>query len=327
MVIESRVWGVETVADPLVRALLETPEMERLKDIDSAGYLWPFIPGYRYSRWEHSVGVYLLLKRYHAPREEQIAGLLHDVSHTAFSHCVDYVYAHGDGAEQNFQDLNHETYLRRSGLPALLAAHELTLEAVVDDSRHPLKENNLPDLCADRIDYSFLALVVMQEISSAEKEALRAALRVENQQWVFADYELARRFAELFRLVNQKYFSGVASAVMFAAMGGYLRQGLTQGYLTEADLYTTDRLVLDKLAPYHAQDAELRKYWARLNAPTPYVTDAENYETRVVCKSRLVDPWCWRAGQLTRVSTVDPEWGETLRREKEPRRYDLRWED
>ena len=34
----------------------------------------------------------LLIKKLGGSVEEQIAGLLHDVSHTAFSHVIDYVF-------------------------------------------------------------------------------------------------------------------------------------------------------------------------------------------------------------------------------------------
>ena len=53
--------------------------MTRLKDIDQAGYrpLWAkpaAWPEADYSRFGHSVGVYLLLRRYGAPLAEQVAG-------------------------------------------------------------------------------------------------------------------------------------------------------------------------------------------------------------------------------------------------------------
>lgn len=47
-------------------------------------------------RYDHSVGVMLLIRMLGGTLEEQIAGLLHDVSHTAFSHVADYVFENRD---------------------------------------------------------------------------------------------------------------------------------------------------------------------------------------------------------------------------------------
>jgi len=50
------------------------------------------------TRFDHSVGVMLLIRKLGAGSspasallKEQVAALLHDVSHTAFSHVIDYV--------------------------------------------------------------------------------------------------------------------------------------------------------------------------------------------------------------------------------------------
>ncbi len=79
-----RVYGKVTIDDPNVVALISTPTFERLKGIKQAGpsaYAFPFK---QVTRWEHSLGVYHLLRRLGADRREQVAGLLHDISHTAF---------------------------------------------------------------------------------------------------------------------------------------------------------------------------------------------------------------------------------------------------
>ena len=88
------VYGMIQIDDPAVRALIASPSLQRLKEIDQAGFLTPFRPEEdKITRFEHSVGVYVLLKLYGASLEEQVSGLIHDVSHTAFSHCV-IIYLH-----------------------------------------------------------------------------------------------------------------------------------------------------------------------------------------------------------------------------------------
>jgi hypothetical protein len=71
------------------------------------------------------MGVYLLLKNYGAPIEEQIAGLIHDASHSAFSHCVDYVLAAGSESEQSHQDNVFDEFVRRSEIPSILKKYSI----------------------------------------------------------------------------------------------------------------------------------------------------------------------------------------------------------
>jgi len=92
---KDRIYGEFKIAEPVILELIASKAMERLKEIDQAGYFEPYYPGTAHSRFEHSVGVYLLLKMFGAPIHEQIAGLIHDVSHSAFSHCVDYALDEG----------------------------------------------------------------------------------------------------------------------------------------------------------------------------------------------------------------------------------------
>ena len=77
-----------------VMPVINSDVMQRLKDIDQSGaarYLGVKLPAF--SRYEHSVGVYALLKKAGALKKEQVAGLLHDASHTVFSHVGDYIWA------------------------------------------------------------------------------------------------------------------------------------------------------------------------------------------------------------------------------------------
>src|SRR3989338_3104441 len=91
--ISDKIYGRFTVTEPVLIELIKSKPLRRLKGIDNRG-AWAFhysSPG-SLSRYDHSLGVMLLLKKFCADPEEQIAGLLHDVSHTAFSHVADFVF-------------------------------------------------------------------------------------------------------------------------------------------------------------------------------------------------------------------------------------------
>src|SRR3989338_5650431 len=168
MNIKDRVYGNVEISEPVLLEIINSPTLQRLKDIDQAGYFEPHFSGTRHSRFEHSVGVCSLLKNYGAPIEEQIAGLIHDVSHSAFSHCIDYVLDVGSEKEHNHQDNVFDEFVRKSEIPEILKKYNLDLDYILDDQNFPLKEKDLPDLCADRIDYSLRTATVFKEIENGK---------------------------------------------------------------------------------------------------------------------------------------------------------------
>ncbi len=319
-----RVYGDAEITEDVLVALIESSSLQRLKDIDQAGYPEPYYPGSAHSRFEHSMGVMLLLRRFGASLEEQIAGLIHDVSHSAFSHCIDYALAGVAEEKHSHQDDIFEGFVRTSEIPAILERHHIDLERILDDANFPLKERDLPDLCADRIDYSLRQAVVCGHIPDGSQFLQR--LSAEDGHWVFADVESAASFAELFLLCNTRYWAGLTSAVMFRTVGDTLRHALAQTYISEADLYTTDEAVLRKILPRATEDATLALLLARMNGEVGYTNDPDDFTARVSCKSRAVDPLCRNEGEVCRLSDVRPEWKNTLTQESTPKEYFLKFE-
>ncbi len=327
---DDRVYGHAVITEPVVLDLINCDTLQRLKDIDQAGYrpLWvrPNVETHEYdhSRFAHSVGVYLLLRSYNASLEEQIAGLIHDVSHSAFSHCIDYVLDTGSQQAHTHQDNVFDEFVRKSEIPEILRSYDLNPDYILDDGNFPLKEKDLPDLCADRIDYSLRTAVIFEEI--LDGEYFLNNLTAENGAWIFKDFESAEKYAELFLKLNIDYYSGLPSAQMFRTVGDYLRHALSAGYITEADLYTTDKIVLDKIAPHIASDPRLELLFERMNKRIGFRNDPEDFDGTVFCKSRVVDPLCRHLGKIARVSEIDPNWGIVLKRESKPKEYFLKFD-
>jgi uncharacterized protein len=327
-----RIYGFETIEDLAVLDLIQSPSMQRLRAIDQGGYrphwIHPDIDcsPEDHSRFAHSLGVFLLLRKYGAPLEEQIAGLLHDISHSAFSHCIDYVLDSGDQKTQSHQDAIFERYLKESEIPDILRKHGIDPLYILDDSHFPLKEKNLPDLCADRIDYSLRTAVIFKEISAADAIDFLNGLIARDNTWFFTSFEQARRFAELFSFINKKHYSGFSSAVMFDSVGGCLKYAHTKGYITTEDLYTTDKEVLGKLQIHVQEDPWLNVLWLRMNNKIKASHSENGNGKEVFCKSRIVDPLFLGQQGLLRVSDADPSWKKILREECVPKRYVLAYE-
>ncbi|MEW6723088.1 MAG: HD domain-containing protein, partial [Candidatus Micrarchaeota archaeon] len=142
-------YGEFEIGEPVLAALIRSPDVQRLKGIAQYGIPYDYYPVPGFSRFDHSLGVMLLLRRLGASIEEQAAGLLHDISHTAFSHVTDYVFTEDGG---NHQDERHLAYFYATGLPAVLEKFGMDPWRVAMTDLHPLLEREAPDLCADRID-------------------------------------------------------------------------------------------------------------------------------------------------------------------------------
>ena len=95
-------------------ALIDHPVFQRLRYIKQLGLAYLVFPSANHSRFEHALGVMSLSDRVYTracpdqdPRERtilRIAGLLHDVGHTPFSHTVEGLLP---------ADMNHEDMTRR----------------------------------------------------------------------------------------------------------------------------------------------------------------------------------------------------------------------
>lgn len=329
---KDRVYGEFEITEPVILELIDSPSLRRLRDIDQAGYrpLWvkPDVDAgeYDYSRFAHSLGVYLLLRKYNSPFEEQIAGLIHDVSHSAFSHCIDYVLDSGSEKEHNHQDNLHDSFVRKTEIPEILKKYGFALEYILNDDNFPLKEKGLPDLCADRIDYSLRTAVIFGELNTADKNYLLDNLTVKDNQWLFKNFDSAKKYAELFLKLNRDYYSGFSSAAMFRTVGDYLRYALQKGYISLNDLYTTDKIVLEKIQKFLDKDGGLKLLWERMNNEVKANNNPNNYDTQVFCKSRIVDPLFKDNGILKRVSEVEPSWGDIIKQESKPKQYFLKFE-
>jgi len=326
MLITDRLYGKNKIEDPLAIEIIKSPSFRRLKKINQAGYFLPHYPKAKMNRYDHSIGVYLLLQKFGASREEQISGLLHDVSHAVFSHCIDYVLPGGSGKVQDYQDNLLKAYVKQTEIAGIIKKHKLDLDFILDEENFPLLERKLPDLCADRVDYFFRDALMLEEMSKAEVDYFVKNLLVIKNKWVLRDYRSAKKYAVLYLHVNHLYYCGLPSALMFKTVGDCLRYALEKKYLTRADLYSTDHEVIDKIKKFVKKDSELKILFQRMNNKIKAVHLPEEEAHFVHCKSRVVDPLFLAEGKVKRLSQVDQKWREILKQESGPKRYCIRFE-
>lgn len=258
MQITDRLYGEFTITEPLLTELMEAPTVQRLKRLSQAGLperLYPEFPPF--TRYEHSVGVMLLLRKLGAPLIEQAAGLLHDVSHTAFSHVVDWVL---DRADEDFQDSRHLAYLKASEIPVILARHDVALSEVAEYEHHSLLEQPAPALCADRVDYALREMLDWADPDSVP--TCVASLANHNGTIVFTNTEAAERFARAYMKCQREHWGEVDSMLRYEILAEAIRICLAEGTVTVADLDGDDESALVHL--YQSASERVRSLLSKL---------------------------------------------------------------
>ena len=321
---EDRIFGEVEINEPVILDLIECPSMQRMKGIDQHGYFEPYFPGMTFKRFEHSVGVFILLKRFGASLEEQISGLIHDVSHTVFSHVGDYIY--GFEANQDFQDNYFEKFVKDSEIPSILEKYGIDYKYIVNEENFPLKERELPDLCADRIDYFLRAIKVTTGTHPKEINQFLNNLLIVDNFWVFQDKNLAKQYASQYLEMYNWFWSGLISAVMFKTMEALLRYALDKKMITLDDLFTTEEKVWAKIRPVANKDSNLAHLLARVENKIKYKDSTkEDYDFYCQIKPRIVDPLFLENKKLKRVSEINPKFFKLKEKYSKPKEYYIKF--
>ncbi len=314
LLIDDNVYGLQEISDPLAIDIINTPQMQRLKQINQYGVYDLLDPKLFTSRFDHCVGVYLLLHHLGASREEQISGLLHDISHTAFSHVADYIFNDQEG--QTIHENFHHQVIFESAIPSLLTKAGMDPQHVANEQNFSLLEQPTPNLCADRVDYflrdaQVVGIITKEEVqkilSHLQNYSLKNDSHLSNHQGmiVLNDSKVALFYAQAFlRLVREFYTSSI-QAGSYQLMGNILKIAFEKKILQEPDLFGTDREVLEKL--HQSKNPKILQMLNTMSYQTILNSTKENYTFQSTSKARYVDPLVLVNHQLIRTSQLYPE--------------------
>jgi uncharacterized protein len=305
------IYGAVTISEPVFQDLLASAAVTRLRGIYQGGISGLLRIAPDFSRYDHSVGVCVLLRRLGAPLAEQIAGLLHDVSHTAFSHVADFVF---ERADQAYHEDLFESTIAESDLPAILSRHGYDWHDLLDETRYPLLEQPLPRLCADRLDYFFRDAVGFGWISLADVTRCLDSLLVREGRIGVAgehghegalDLAPARWLASTFMYADDHCWSDLRELSLYRLTADAIRAAWSAGCTSEADLLGTDRPLWECLQ--RCPDPGVAAALVAISPATCFELDPAAPDFMVVPKVRAIDPEVWADGCLRPLSMLDPE--------------------
>ena len=278
-----KVYGGIEILEPVLIELINSKPIQRLKGIMNAGVVYKVKPWKNFTRYDHSMGVMVLLNQKGASLEEQIAGLLHDVPHTAFSHAVDFVFK---VSTHDYHERFHEKIVLGSEIPQILKKYGFDIERIMEEKNFPLLEQEAPDLCADRIDYTLREFVARDGYSQKITNYLKSIV-VNDNLFVFDDGLLAKQFSIEFLEMVQSWGTPLELTIV-EIIAQAIRVALDEKIINENDLFTTDDQVLEKLEK--SKNKEIHDLLALLNPKLKVISDENDYDYFSKEKVRLIDP-------------------------------------
>ncbi|MBE6995799.1 MAG: hypothetical protein E7429_03575 [Ruminococcaceae bacterium] len=293
-----------------------TPPMLRLKRVGmNCGCEYTQFPLFQnlasYSRYDHSLGVALIVWHFTGSVEQSVAGLFHDVTTPVFAHVVDFL--NGDHLRQESTESGVAECLASSAeVCALLEKYGVTVKDVSDYHRYGVADNDAPALSADRLEYTLGNLLNYGFADAAQLRAFYEDLTVGQDETgkaelVFRTPKAASAFARL-ALRTAKVYVADEDRFAMEALAGLLRQALKRGVLLPADLLTTEAEVIEKLR----RDAVCAAAWERFCGFAHILRSeerpADGVWLRVDAKRRWIDPLAQGKGRVS-------QWDEGFRKE------------
>lgn len=177
----------------LEEAVLDTPEMQRLRRIRQLGFSNLVYPSATHTRFEHSLGAMYLADKFAQElqlgegraQELRLAALFHDLGHGPFSHVTDAVY--------HKHDLSHEHFskkkIRDSEIGNILQDHAIHPKRVTKliDGKSRLGSIIAGHIDVDRMDYLMRdAYYTGVAYGTIDADTIVRAAQIQDKELVFS---------------------------------------------------------------------------------------------------------------------------------------------
>lgn len=312
-------YGSDTITEPVLIELLHSKAINRLHHINQYGVMKFVKPEEEYTRYQHSVAVLYLLRAYGASLEEQVMGLLHDVSHTAFSHVADFLF-NTVQHKYSYQDTIFAYFVAQTDLQEILDRYNLSWisDNAARDQFKMLKDD-LPKLCVDRLEYNLYGGYLEHLLTRDDIMMILDALEYQHGSWVFTDYHAARLFADTVLYLSKNIWCADWNCYIYSETAKLLKYGLEYDIFSEDELiFSDDATIWHRLVDAAVNDGVIQKQIARImNYKDGFLlgdADAHDYTTQG--KFRWIDPLVMTKAGPQLLSSIDRTFAEEIQTQK-----------
>lgn len=273
-------------------------QIQRLKGVHQGGASHLVNPKWNVTRYEHSIGTMLLVRMMGGSIEEQIAGLLHDISHTAFSHVVDFALKHSD---EDYHEIIYDEIVENSHIPKILSKYGYDYKDILfNEAKWTILEKSAPKLCADRVDYTLRDMFHYGFISHEEVQDFLKNLTIVDNQMVITSIKSCEWFVDTYYKEVIGFFLLPLNIFANNRLAKALEISLNLNEITLDDLLKEDK---DVYALLEKSDSnEVLSLINSLNGNVNLIEDKENYDIFQKNKLRIIDPTVVIDGKLFKSS-------------------------
>ncbi|MFJ6210286.1 HD domain-containing protein [Lysinibacillus sp. NPDC092081] len=302
MIISDYLYG-EFEIDDVLAELISSKPVQRLKGIHQGGASYLVNSRWNVTRYEHSVGVMLLIKQLGGSLEEQIAGLLHDVSHTAFSHVIDFVL------ENKAEDYHEEIFIdviNKSEIPIILKKYNFDYEHLLfNTTTWKLLEQPAPDLCADRIDYTLRDMYVYGQASLEEIQKFINDIIVHQGKMCLQSLERAEWFVKTYYQEVLDFFLDPLNIYAYDKLSQTLKLALDKKIIALTDFLKEDHELIELMNS--SNDRQVQSLLKQLHPYVKVRVSQSEFDIHQKKKTRLIDPLLYFENQLIRASELSED--------------------
>lgn len=299
---DDELYGKVEITEPVLLDLMASDAMQRIKGVSQHGITALLRITPPFSRFDHSVGAMLLVRRLGGTVEEQIAALLHDISHPAFSHVIDFVF--DDHSGQSYHEEKKQEVVATSDIPAILRQHGKNWRAFMNEDDFSILEQPSPALCADRLDYFLRDLEFLKLANRGEIRAAVDSLKVVKGRIAVNEIGSARWLAYTFIEADRASWSSFREVGLYQVTAEAIKAANSAGLIGEADLWGSDAALWEKLRS--AEHPGVKELVELITPGTRFTWSEEQPVFRVKTKVRSIDPPVASGNSVTPLSALDP---------------------
>ena len=242
----------------------------------------------------------LLIRLLGGSIEEQIAGLFHDISHTAFSHVIDTVL---DNKKEDYHEIILEDVINNSDIPKILESNGYNYKDILlHHERWNILEKSAPKLCADRIDYTLRDMYNNGIITIEDIKKFLTNIRVINDEIVVTSLETGEWFVETYYKEVLDFFMDPLNIYSNYKFAEVLKLALNKKIITLEDFLKDDNYLLTILSS--SRNSEIINLLNSISPNTKVVEDDSNYDIYKVNKLRIIDPTIYINNTLNKISNL-----------------------